>query len=337
MTPVIDTTRITDGEHPVRRRSRTLAIDTVPVTGAVQRAPAPRDPMTATPLSHLIFATAHADARSFTHGLRRVAREAGTAEGFVAVASMSTPGAVVRHDDSQDEVSAGALVLWDAERPPVIESSGQAGMRACLVPRRTLAGGNSHLKQVAATVIDGDSPVAALVEPHLVALAETASGYSERVASWLAWSFTDLVATLVTERFAGDGAGRPYGSGYSRTADIYAYVDQHLGDPELGPARIAAAHNMSLRALHKLFEGEGITVHRLIQRRRLQECAKALARGDNPGMTIAGVARRWGFVNSAHFSRAFRAAYGMTPSEWRSTRGGSVPSDRPGDVRRTRL
>ncbi|MFJ9520782.1 AraC family transcriptional regulator [Kitasatospora sp. NPDC101801] len=32
------------------------------------------------------------------------------------------------------------------------------------------------------------------------------------------------------------------------------------------------------------------------------------------------VARRWGFVNPAHFSRVFRAAYGVSPREWRALR-----------------
>ncbi|MFF2198440.1 AraC family transcriptional regulator, partial [Streptomyces sp. NPDC058157] len=30
------------------------------------------------------------------------------------------------------------------------------------------------------------------------------------------------------------------------------------------------------------------------------------------------VAQRWGFVSPSHFSRAFRAAYGMTPREWQA-------------------
>ncbi|MFD0345839.1 AraC family transcriptional regulator [Kitasatospora aburaviensis] len=35
-----------------------------------------------------------------------------------------------------------------------------------------------------------------------------------------------------------------------------------------------------------------------------------------------GVGRRpaLGFVNPAHFSRAFRAAYGVSPREWRALR-----------------
>ncbi|WP_405914833.1 AraC family transcriptional regulator [Streptomyces sp. NBC_00728] len=35
----------------------------------------------------------------------------------------------------------------------------------------------------------------------------------------------------------------------------------------------------------------------------------------------AAVARRWDLTDLAHFSRAFRAAYGISPSEWRAGSG----------------
>ncbi|MCX5345043.1 helix-turn-helix domain-containing protein [Streptomyces atratus] len=90
---------------------------------------------------------------------------------------------------------------------------------------------------------------------------------------------------------------------------------------------ITAAHFMSVRSLHNLFEAEGITVSRLIQRRRLQECARDLARGDCGERMVSGVARRRGFTNPACFSRLFRTAYDMSPSRWRDTRGGAAPSE----------
>lgn len=34
-------------------------------------------------------------------------------------------------------------------------------------------------------------------------------------------------------------------------------------------------------------------------------------------LPIAAVARRWGFKDPTHFTRRFRAAYGVLPSEWR--------------------
>ncbi|WPO75461.1 helix-turn-helix transcriptional regulator [Streptomyces sp. KN37] len=37
-------------------------------------------------------------------------------------------------------------------------------------------------------------------------------------------------------------------------------------------------------------------------------------------LTIAAVATRCGFSSPSHFSRRFRAEYGLTPSEWRRAR-----------------
>ncbi|MFC5003170.1 AraC family transcriptional regulator [Dactylosporangium cerinum] len=46
----------------------------------------------------------------------------------------------------------------------------------------------------------------------------------------------------------------------------------------------------------------------------------AVARRTPPGAThrtlISATARRWGFTDPRHFARRFRAAYGITPSEW---------------------
>jgi AraC-like DNA-binding protein len=35
-------------------------------------------------------------------------------------------------------------------------------------------------------------------------------------------------------------------------------------------------------------------------------------------LTVAEIAERWGFRSAAHFSRAFEARYGVTPSVFRS-------------------
>ena len=94
---------------------------------------------------------------------------------------------------------------------------------------------------------------------------------------------------------------------------IKAYIDAHLGDLGLGPERIARAHFISTRYLHKLFEGEGVSDW--IRRRRLEMCRRDLLATQEP---ISLIARRWGLVNPAHFSRLFRSTYGVTPSELRA-------------------
>ncbi|MFJ6619872.1 helix-turn-helix domain-containing protein [Kitasatospora sp. NPDC091335] len=177
-----------------------------------------------------------------------------------------------------------------------------------------------------ATVADAGGPVPTLVAQSLLTLVETAGDCPGLVAGRLACNFTDLVATLVTEQAARD-APTAEDSHYTRIWEIRSYMDRHLRDPELGPKAIAAAHGISVRSLHKLFEGEGVTVSRLIQRRRLQATAQELTRRDGGDSTVSGVAQRWGFTDAAHFSRIFRAWYGISPSQWRDTRGGTEPSD----------
>jgi AraC-like DNA-binding protein len=38
---------------------------------------------------------------------------------------------------------------------------------------------------------------------------------------------------------------------------------------------------------------------------------------------VSAIAARWGLVDPAHFSRLFRAAYGVPPLEYRRTMGGA--------------
>jgi AraC-like DNA-binding protein len=88
----------------------------------------------------------------------------------------------------------------------------------------------------------------------------------------------------------------------------------HLGDRDLTPARIAAAHHISVRRLYSVLSSAGIGLGDWIRARRLEQCRAELA-GGAPHLTVAGVARRWGFVNAAHFSRVFREAYGVAPRD----------------------
>ncbi|MBF7053821.1 transcriptional regulator FeaR [Halomonas sp. KAO] len=94
-------------------------------------------------------------------------------------------------------------------------------------------------------------------------------------------------------------------------------IDQQLQDPELTPAVIAQRLAVSVRQLYRLFEAHEDTVCRYIQRRRLDCCAEDLANPAQLDISITEIAFRWGFTDSAHFSRAFKKAHGISPRDYR--------------------
>jgi AraC-like DNA-binding protein len=98
---------------------------------------------------------------------------------------------------------------------------------------------------------------------------------------------------------------------------IRASIEERLGDPELTPRSIAAAHYISIRYLHKLFEPEQTTVADWIRRRRLERCRRDLLDPAHRATAVSAIGMRWGFRDAAHFNHVFRAAYSLPPGEYR--------------------
>lgn len=99
----------------------------------------------------------------------------------------------------------------------------------------------------------------------------------------------------------------------ARLRMIKLWIDEHIGDPELTLERIAAGNGISLRYLHQLFQNEDRSVSEWIWDRRLQLCYDEIAKGD--GRLLTSIAFGHGFNSSAHFSRMFRAKYGVSPRD----------------------
>jgi AraC-like DNA-binding protein len=112
----------------------------------------------------------------------------------------------------------------------------------------------------------------------------------------------------------------------SRRQQAIRYIEAQLRDPDLTPCTVASALGISARYLRMLFRGEDESVSRYILRRRLEECAKQLSSALWTGHTITDIAFASGFNSAAHFTRAFRDQYGVTPSEFRRAQSAKMTS-----------
>jgi AraC-like DNA-binding protein len=97
---------------------------------------------------------------------------------------------------------------------------------------------------------------------------------------------------------------------------VMTYLDQHLAEPDLNAESIAFAHNVSVRTLYTAWSAANrVPLGQWIIAARLEGARDQLSLGSQ-AMTIAAVARRWGFADATHFARRFRGAFGLSPREW---------------------
>jgi AraC-like DNA-binding protein len=94
------------------------------------------------------------------------------------------------------------------------------------------------------------------------------------------------------------------------------YIEAHIGEADLAPKHLEKHLAMSRSALYRLFEPLG-GVNAVVLQRRLDRSLKVLLAGLSARTTLRGVAQSCGFRGETHFSRAFRARFGVTPRAFR--------------------
>jgi AraC-like DNA-binding protein len=244
-------------------------------------------------------------------------------------------GMVLRGHGTLDQRDREALVpsaeftVYETRRPYGlgIRGTGRTGVARTLVlsfPRTLLPLPPSHLRQVTAVRMPATEGIGSLTSRLLVQLAAGMDHYSTAEAARLSTAALDVLATRLAHELDGDQWVSPDTHRRALLVRIRAFIHDHVGDPELSPATIAAAHHISLSYLHKLFHAEGITVGGMIRQRRLDACRRDLADPTLATRPAAAIAARRGFASASHFSRAFKVTYGMTPQEYRrSVRSGA--------------
>ncbi|MBZ6475183.1 helix-turn-helix domain-containing protein [Streptomyces griseocarneus] len=173
--------------------------------------------------------------------------------------------------------------------------------------------------------------VGRLFGQYLVGMAEEYVHCTPQDVTRLGSTALDLLSTVLAHHFE-RGSALPDGSAATGEAGrhvmflrISAFIVEHLRDPALGPEAIASAHRISLRYLHRIFQQNGTTPRAFIRQQRLDRCRKDLANPALAHLTIHTIAARWGYPQPDGFSRAFRTATGMSPSEYRAAMRGATP------------
>ncbi|KFG72655.1 AraC family transcriptional regulator [Streptomyces mutabilis] len=213
-------------------------------------------------------------------------------------------------------VGPGSLVVFESTAPYTLRFEQSFGYLSLRIPREALALPERMLRKVAAVTLGPGNPTAPLAFTYFSQLAASEELRAGTYAESVVGPSVELLRAVVTSQL-GDTAPAGAASDELLGLRITQYVRAHLADSGLSAPRIAAAHGISVRHLYNVLSRSGISLGDWIRSRRLAECRQELAGPYGRVHTIAGIGRRWGFMDATHFSKAFKQAYGMSPRVWR--------------------
>jgi AraC family transcriptional regulator len=105
---------------------------------------------------------------------------------------------------------------------------------------------------------------------------------------------------------------------------VIEYIDRHLAE-ELDLATLAAVAHFSEFHFHRLFRAlMGEALGDYVRRRRLESAAVRLRSQER--VPVLSIALSVGFGSAEAFTRAFRARFSCSPTEWRKSKRGQTAS-----------
>ncbi|BBH63376.1 hypothetical protein ACTI_00610 [Actinoplanes sp. OR16] len=241
----------------------------------------------------------------------RLARE--DTEPVVFLGLQRSGSSIVVQHGREAVLRPGEFAIYDTSSPYSLLFAGGIDATFFRIPRAALALPEPSVREASAVRFGRGDRIAALTSDYLTRLAEE----PDLLTDALATPTIELIRAALTVRLGADRLARR-AMGESLATRILADIRQHLSDPDLSPAAVAARQHISVRYLHRVLQGEGVRFGAWVRRRRLEGTRRDLADPASRAATVAAIARRWGFSDPAHFSKSFRTEYGLTPRDWRA-------------------
>lgn len=218
----------------------------------------------------------------------------------------------IYQDGVAAELSCGDLFFRDSSMPSQVRSDTHAHQIIAKIPKTLVK--RAGVRWPAGSVhLPHTNGAAAAASAYLTELSQQGATIPQHMRSAVAENvILNLVTAYECERLP-DGDSK-LDVLFSRAC---ALIMRRLRDPQLTVGVIASELGVSERYLHKAFSRRNQGAGRFIWNRRLAHC-----RGDllDPGLkhrNLTEIAFHWGFSDASHFSRAFKARFGVRPSALR--------------------
>ena len=256
---------------------------------------------------------------------RTPAKIARASEDYFLVSIQTQGQGIVVQDGRSALLAPGDFALYDSTRPYELIFDGAFQQYVLMLPGPTLRSQVRETQALTARPVSGTRGAGHLMIGMIQALASDIDALEPASAAAVAQSVEHILVAGLRSLPGQAPASVSQLTAFHRE-QIKAYVQAHLGDPQLSVAQIAAQLRASPSTLHRAFVGEPCSITEWIWAQRLERVKRDLCDPALASRSVSEVAFSWGFNDAAHFSRAFRARFGCAPREFRA--GAARP--RPG-------
>ncbi|GAA3679467.1 helix-turn-helix domain-containing protein [Arthrobacter ginkgonis] len=225
--------------------------------------------------------------------------------------------ALLVQDGRETVMRPGDLAIYDTGRPYTLSFDGDFTTLVLMFPQQLTGLPAEDVAELTAVRMDSGHRLGSAVAPFLKQIGSLLPTLDGPIGHRLAMNVVDLLSTVLADEVY-SRAGQTVDSNVRLLRRIQHFIGAQLANPGLDPAMIAAAHFVSVRSLHKLFAASGLTVAGWVRERRLEHCRRDLSDPLHAGVPVGAIGARWGLPDAAHFSRAFRTAYGVSPAQYRN-------------------
>ncbi|WP_203291228.1 helix-turn-helix domain-containing protein [Maricaulis parjimensis] len=183
------------------------------------------------------------------------------------------------------------------------------------IPRRRLAPLLRAPDCTHGLVFDSRTGSGRLLRDYVLALNKAVAEISLAQAPQAAEALVQLAA-MALNGVALDTADPPAVADHALLLNAQVFIKNNLSRPDLGPESLALALGLSRARLYRVFAACG-GVMEFIREMRLRRAFTDLISPRHLHRHIAQIAYDWGFKDPAHFSRLFKARFGVSPRDAR--------------------
>lgn len=217
----------------------------------------------------------------------------------------------LRQDGREVDLHAGDISMYDVRRPHRIDCPERFSKLVIKIPGPVLRARLPSPERYTALKISAATGIGAIACGFFNVALRNISRLRGAELENLGLHSVDLLASAMTSCHPLE-RGRSHKRAGTLTA-LKTYIAGQLHNPELSAGKIAAATGYSIRYANELFRAEGTSLMRYVWSLRL-ECSRGmLDRRNKLNLPVAEIAFRCGFTDPAHFSRAFKQKFGVSP------------------------